>query len=191
MLDIRADVKRAFHVVADLIGVNAAAIVRPTDSCKVIEPATLWERLPRESQQAVRQYRDGTVPADVAADITRAGGLDYTWWLGERPRPAAGDWRMRPSFVAYVDQIGADEAERRKDTIARALSAQHPRNRHESGGAVLWRQGAGAVVGAGPLVPVPASGTVTGIPEAIPTRVTHWRAEVGSGAGPVQRLLAV
>ena len=79
----------------------------------MIEPATLWEKLPPETQQAVRQHRDGTVPAEVAADITRAGGLDYTWWLGERPRAAASDWRMRPSFVAYVDQIGAEEWSRR------------------------------------------------------------------------------
>jgi hypothetical protein len=78
----------------------------------VIEPATLWEELLRETQQAVRQHRDGTVPAEVAADITRAGGLDYTWWLGERPRAAAGDWRMRPSFVAYVDSFGAEEDQR-------------------------------------------------------------------------------
>ena len=79
----------------------------------MIEPATLWEKLLPETQQAVRQHRDGTVPADVAADITRAGGLDYTWWLGERPRAAAGDWRMRPSFVAYIDQIGAEKWSRR------------------------------------------------------------------------------
>ena len=90
-----------------------AACRLPTYPGRVIEPATLWERLPPETQQAVRQHWDGTVPADVAADITRAGGLDYTWWLGERPRAAAGDWRMRPSFVAYVDQIGAEEWSRR------------------------------------------------------------------------------
>jgi hypothetical protein len=78
----------------------------------VIEPATLWEELLRETQQAVRQHRDGTVPAEVAADITRAGGLDYTWWLGERPRAAVGDWRMRSSFVAHVDSFGAEEDQR-------------------------------------------------------------------------------
>jgi hypothetical protein len=78
----------------------------------VIEPATLWEKLLPETQQAVRQHRDGTVPAEVAADITRAGGLDYTWWLGERPRAAVGDWRMRSSFVAHVDSFGAEEDQR-------------------------------------------------------------------------------
>jgi hypothetical protein len=72
--------------------------------------AVLWAKLPPETQQEIRQHWDGTVPAEVAPEITRAGGLDYTWWLGERHRAAAGDWRMRPSFVAYVDSIGAGEA---------------------------------------------------------------------------------
>ena len=75
----------------------------------MIEPATLWEQLPPETQQAVRQHRGGTVPADVAADITRAGGLSYTWWLGERPGASASDWKMRPSFIAYIDSLGAEE----------------------------------------------------------------------------------
>jgi hypothetical protein len=78
----------------------------------VIEPATLWEKLPPETPQAVRQHRDDTVPAEVAADITRAGGLDFTWWLGERPRAAASGSRMRPSFVAYVDSSGVEEDQR-------------------------------------------------------------------------------
>ena len=78
----------------------------------MIEPATLWEKLLPETQQAVRQHRDGTVPAEVAADITRTGGLDYTWWLGECPRAAVGDWRIRSSFVAYVDSFGAEENQR-------------------------------------------------------------------------------
>ncbi len=73
-------------------------------------PAELWAKLPPETQQAVRQHRDGTVPAQVAADITRAGGLSYTWWLDERPRAAAGDWRLRPSFVAYVDSFGGEDS---------------------------------------------------------------------------------
>jgi hypothetical protein len=68
--------------------------------------------MPPETQHTVRQHRDDTVPAEVATDITRAGGLDYTWWLGERPRAAADDWRMRPPFVAYVDSFGVEEDQR-------------------------------------------------------------------------------
>jgi hypothetical protein len=48
------------------------------------------------------------VPADVAADLTRAGGLSYTWWLGDRP-PATG-WVLPEYFVAYVDEIVVEES---------------------------------------------------------------------------------
>ena len=88
MLDIPADVKRAFHGVADLIGVNAA-IVRPTDSCKVIEPATSWERLPRKRNKPL-PHRDGS-PAEWPPTSPSRGPTQ--WWLGERPRaaPATGE----------------------------------------------------------------------------------------------------
>jgi hypothetical protein len=74
----------------------------------VIDAATLWAKLPPETKQAVRQHRNGTVTADVAADLTRAGGLSYTWWLGDRP-PEVG-WVLPAHFVAYVDEIAVEES---------------------------------------------------------------------------------
>ena len=48
------------------------------------------------------------VSADVAAEVTRAGGLSYTWWLGDRP-PEVG-WMLPTYFVAYVDEIVLEES---------------------------------------------------------------------------------
>jgi hypothetical protein len=75
----------------------------------VAEAAELWAKLPPETKLAVRQHRDGIVSADVAADVTRAGGLSYTWWLGVSGPPVDG-WELPADFVAYVDEIAAEES---------------------------------------------------------------------------------
>jgi hypothetical protein len=65
-------------------------------------------KLPPETKQAVRQHRNAMVSADVAADVTRAGGLSYSWWLGV-PSSTEG-WELPAYFVAYVDEIAAEES---------------------------------------------------------------------------------
>lgn len=74
----------------------------------VIVAAELWARLLPETKLAVRRHRGGVVYTDVAAEVTRASGLSYTWWLGDRP-PSEG-WMLPAAFVGYVDEIAAEES---------------------------------------------------------------------------------
>jgi len=45
----------------------------------------------------------GAVPSRSIVDAFRRNRAP-SWWL------AAGDWRMRPAFVAYVDNLAAEES---------------------------------------------------------------------------------
>jgi hypothetical protein len=70
----------------------------------MIVAAEPWARLLPETKLAVRRHRGGVVYTDVAAEVTRASGLSYTW-LGDRP-PLEG-WMVPAAFVGYVDEIAA------------------------------------------------------------------------------------
>jgi hypothetical protein len=75
----------------------------------VIDPAQLWARLPLEMKLAVLQHWDGVVSADLAADVTRAGDLSYTRWLGDPPLPAPDKLVLPATFVTYIHGLLTEE----------------------------------------------------------------------------------
>lgn len=89
------------------VGSSTAVAALPVYPRGMSDPAGLWAKLAPETQQALLRHRRGKVPADVAAEVNRAGGLTTIWWFGDAP-PTPEEWTLQPGFVAFLDEQAAE-----------------------------------------------------------------------------------